>query len=306
MAKVLALLTSARKNGFTSGLLEEAVNAAEKKPNVTVEFINAYDYKFGPCNSCFTCIRHPESYCSLKDDMGREGDGELFKKLLDVNGLIIAQPVYFWGSAAMTHLYIERLYPFLSHNTLHGLPFASISCASNQGMMNIADTELARWAFTLKLLYIEGLPVHTVYYEEARLRARYLGEKLAKAALKDEEEGRRHLSDEDSWFSYMDKPWNALQPYLDNLTRGTFRWQDSLIEYALTQGTIKNPESRAMLEEAQEALIETINAWNLQDLSKAQKMLLKASALWTHATFRENCDKLGLKVNIPGDYRPLQ
>jgi multimeric flavodoxin WrbA len=306
MANVIALLTSARSNGFTSGLLKEAVEAAKKIPNVNVEFINAYAYEFGPCNSCFTCIRHPEDYCSQKDDMGRKGEGELFKKVLSANGLIIAQPVYFWGSAAMTHLFIERLYPFLSHNTLHGLPFASISCASNQGMMHIAENEVARWAFTLKFLYIESLPVHTVYYEEARLHARYIGEKLAKAALKDEEEGRHHLSDEESWFYYMDKPWNALEPYLENLTRGTFRWQDSLIEYGLTQGTITNPESRAMLEEARDALIETINAWNLQDLSKAQKMLLKASALWTHATFKENCNKLGLNVNVPEGYRPLQ
>ena len=306
MAKVLALLTSARRNGFTAGLLKEAVDVAEKIPGVALDFVNAYNYEFGPCNSCFICIRHPETYCSQNDDMGRKGDGELFKKVRDANGLIIAQPVYFWGSAAMTHLFIERLYPFLSHNTLHGLPFASISCASNQGMMHIAESELARWAFTLKFLYIGCLPVHTVYYEEARLRARYLGEMVAQAALKDEAEGRHHLSDEESWFYYMDKPWNALQPYLNNLTRGTFRLEDSLIEYALTQGTIKNPESRAMLEEAREALIETINAWNLQDMNKAQKFLLKASALWTHATFKENCDKLGLKMDIPSGYRPLQ
>jgi hypothetical protein len=238
--------------------------------------------------------------------MGQNGKGDLFAKLMDINGLIIAQPVHFWGSAAMTHLFIERLYPFLSHNTLHGLPFASISCACNQGMMRLAEAELAKWAFTLKFLHIESLPVHTVYYEKAQRQAHYLGEKIALAALEDEKEGRQHLSDEESWFYYMDKPWNALEPYLDNLTLGTFSWQDSMIEYALSQNTVNNPESRLMLEEARTALIETLNAWNLQDMRTAQKLLLKASALWTHATFLEASPKLGINVNIPQTYRPLQ
>jgi multimeric flavodoxin WrbA len=306
MAKILLLLTSARKNGFTAGLLKEAATAAEKIPGVTVEILHAFDYKFGPCNSCFSCIRHSEKFCSLDDDMGQNGKGDLFAKLMDINGLIIAQPVHFWGSAAMTHLFIERLYPFLSHNTLHGLPFASISCACNQGMMRLAEAELAKWAFTLKFLHIESLPVHTVYYEKAQRQAHYLGEKIALAALEDEKEGRQHLSDEESWFYYMDKPWNALEPYLDNLTLGTFSWQDSMIEYALSQNTVNNPESRLMLEEARTALIETLNAWNLQDMRTAQKLLLKASALWTHATFLEASPKLGINVNIPQTYRPLQ
>jgi NAD(P)H-dependent FMN reductase len=225
MAQILALLTSSRRNGFTAGLLKEAVQAAERFPGITVDFVRAFDYKFGPCQSCYTCIRHPENFCRQDDDMGRKGEGALLKKVRAAHGLIIAQPVHFWGSAAMTHLFIERLYPFLSHTDLHGLPFASISCACNQGMMRVANTELARWAFTLKFRYIEGLPVHTVYYEKARQNARYLGEKLAQAALEDEGNGRHHFTDEEAWFDYMDKPWNALEPYLDNLTQGTFRWE---------------------------------------------------------------------------------
>jgi len=306
MASVLALLMSPRKRGFTSGLLRKAIEASEKIPGVTVDLVFAYEYNFGPCTACSSCIRHPENYCILNDDMGQKGSGELFQKILNANAMIIAQPVYCWGSTSKTHLFFERLYPFLFHNTLHGLPFASISCAGNQGMMHIADIELAKWAFTNKFLYIEGVPVHTVYYDEALSRAQYVGKKLAEAAVKDEKEGRKHLSDEDSWFYYMDKPWNAFDPYLYNLTRGTYRWEDSLIEYALTQRTIKNPDAIKMLEEARLALIETINAKNLNDYRTAQKMLLKASALWTHATFLDNSEKLGIKTKMPEDYRPLQ
>jgi multimeric flavodoxin WrbA len=47
MAKILLLLTSARKNGFTAGLLKEAAGAAEKIPGVKVEILHAFDYKLG-------------------------------------------------------------------------------------------------------------------------------------------------------------------------------------------------------------------------------------------------------------------
>ena len=306
MANVLAILLSPRKTGFTSGLLDSAIKGAENNPKISIDYVRAYDYDFGPCTACSSCIRHPENYCVLNDDMGRRGEGALFQKVLKANALIIAQPVYCWGSTAKTHLFIERLYPFLSHNNLHGLPFASISCAGNQGMMHIADVELAKWAFTMKFLYIEGLPVHTVYYDEALKHAQYIGKKIAEAAVNDENEGRHHLSDEESWFYYMDKPWNAFEHYLSNLTRGTNKLENSLIEYALAQETITNLNARGMLEEALEALKETINAKNLFDYSRAQKQLLKASALWTHATFIENCEKLGIKAEMPEGYRPLQ
>lgn len=305
MARLLAVLTSARKKGYTAGLLAEAVDAARHVSGITVDSVHAFKYKFGPCNSCFACIRHPERYCNRDDDMGRQGKGELFAKVIEANGLLIAEPVHFWGSAAMTHLFVERLYPFLWHETLQGLPFASISCASNQGMMRIANSELARWAFTLKLRYIEGLPVHTVYYGEARRHARYIGEKLAQAALQDEREGRHHPSDEESWFYYMDKPWNALREYIENLTQGTFRWEESLIEYALTQETIKRPDARVLLEEARSFMIKTINAWNLHDYVEAQRNLIEASARWTHATFKEFGEQQIVRAPIPATYRPL-
>lgn len=304
MATILALLTSARKKGYTAGVLEQAIEGANQVEGVEIDYAYAHKYKFGPCTSCFNCVRNPDTYCTLNDDMGQKGKGDLFQKVLRANALLIAQPVYFWGPAAMTHLFIERLYPFLWEGSLYGIPFASISCAANQGMMRLANQDLARWAFTLKMRYIEGLPVHLVYYEEALRHARYIGEKLAHAALRDEKEGRKAPSDEESWFSYMDKPWNALYPYIDNLTRGTFRWEDSLIEYALTQGTVKNEEARKLLEEAREYMIETINSWNLKDYRAAQVNLLEASSRWTAATFKEFGEKI-VRGKQPSVYRPI-
>jgi hypothetical protein len=76
-----------------------------------------------------------------------------------------------------------RLYPFMWSGELNGLPFASLSQAANNGGTRMADREMAKWAFTRSFWYIGGLPVHMVQYEDARIRARYLGRKLAEAAL---------------------------------------------------------------------------------------------------------------------------
>lgn len=302
MARILALLTSARKKGFTSGLLMEALTGAEEVEGAEVDLAYVYDYTFGPCTSCYNCIREIGRYCTLKDDMGREG--ALFQKILEANALIIAEPVHMWGNAAMTHLFMERLYPFLWDGKLSGMPFVSISCASNQGMMRIANRDLARLAFCYKMLYLGGLPVHRVYYDEGLRHARYLGIKLAQAGLEDEQEGRRPLSDEEAWFYYMDKPWNALYLYIDNLTRGTFRWEDSLIEYGLAQGVFKDEEAIQLMEEAREYMIQTINAWNLNDYGEAQRNLIEASARWTRATYLE-FGKKSMDAEQPELYRPI-
>ena len=270
MAHILALLMSGRRKGYTAGLWQAAIEGAEAVEGVTVDATHTHDYRFGPCTSCFACIRRPEGYCVLEDDMGRRGKGALFQKVQEANGLLIAEPVHMWGSCAQTHLFIERLYPFNWAGELSGMPAMTISCASNQGMQHLATRTLARWCFCFKFRYIGGLPAHTACYQEAQNRARYLGEKLAQAALQDEE-GRKPLSDEETWLAYMDKPWNALLPYLGNLTRGTLRAEDSLIEYGLSQGTFRREEARQCLEQAREPMQRAIAAWRLQDYQAAQQ-----------------------------------
>ncbi|GEM_PF-687446 len=304
MAHILALLMSGRRKGYTAGLWQAAIEGMEAAKDVRVEAIHVHDYQFGPCTSCFACVRQPEGYCVLDDDMGRRGQGALFQKVREANGLLIAEPVHMWGSCAQTHLFIERLYPFNWTGELSGLPAVTISCASNQGMQHLATRTLARWCFCSKFRYVGGLSVHTTYYQEAQNHARYLGGKLAQAALQDEA-GRKPLSDEEAWLSYMDKPWNALLPYLENLTRGTLRAEDSLIEYGLSQGTFQREEARQCLERAREPMQRAIAAWRLQDYEAAQRHLLAASALWTRATWLEFLEEDVIRAKQPSVYRPL-
>ena len=304
MAHILALLMSGRRKGYTAGLWQAAIAGAEAVEGVTVEAIHAHDYRFGPCTSCFACIRQPEGYCVLDDDMGRRGKGALFQKLRETNGVLVTEPVHMWGSCAQTHLFIERLYPFNWTGELSGMPAVTISCASNQGMQHLATRTLARWCFCSRFRYVGGLSAHAACYGEALNQARYLGGKLGQAARRDEE-GRMPLSDEEAWLAYMDKPWNALLPYLENLTRGTLRAEDSLIEYGLSQGTFRREEARQCLEKARRPMQQAIAAWRLQDYEAAQRQLLTASALWTRATWLEFLEEGVIGAKQPAVYRPL-
>lgn len=307
MANVLAILCSGRKKGYTATLLAEAVEAAKAvSSKISLETIHLHDYRFGTCTSCFNCIRDTEHRCTLDDDFGRKGQGALFLKVKEANGWILADPVHMWGPSAQCHLFIERCYPFVWSGGLEGMPFASISCATNQGMHILANREICKWAFTFGMRYIDGLAVHASHFQESLREARYLGEKLARAALSDAEDGRRKFDgDEERYLYYMNKPWSGFMPYMENLSQGSFRWQTSLMEKALRNCTFKNQEAVELLEKASQEFQVAVKFYNMKDYENANRHLAKASSFWTHATWKEFLEEQAIRSAPPKVYRPL-
>lgn len=305
MGNLLAVLASGRKKGYTANLLAEAVEGAKSVEGVKIEIVYLIDYKFGPCNSCFNCIRDPNHVCTQKDDFGNKGEGILFKKVKDAGGILLADAVHFWGPTARAHLFIERCYPIVWSGAFNGMPFASISCASNQGMHMLANREMCKWAFTLGMRYIKGLPVHVAYMERAMAEARYLGQRIAEAVKTDEVEGRKKLSDEERFLYYMDKPWSVFMPYMENLSDGSFKLEKSLIETSLSQHTFKMPEAIELLEKSREEFKEAIRYYNMNEYEQANKHLVQASAYWTHATWKEFLEAQVVRSAVPKVYRPL-
>jgi len=305
MPLLLGLLTSGRRRGYTAGLLDAALDAAREVEGLDVERLAVQDFRFGPCTSCFACIRRDDHLCVLDDDMGREGKGELFARIASANALLIADPVHNWGPTATCHLLIERLYPFLWSGALGGMPFASLSCASNQGMHRLAAANLCKWAFGYGLRYVGGLAAHCACYAEAQNEARRIGTLLADAALRDARDGRRPMDDLERFLSYADSPWFALEPYLDNLTSGTGEWEHSLIQRGLSQGTFQHPEARALLEQALPKLRRALALRRLGNLEAATQALVEASAAWTHATWKEFLEQGVIGAKQPDAYRPL-
>jgi len=297
----MGLQMSGRRNGFTASLLEAARRGAEGVEGVEVEVINVNSLDLRPCRSCFSCIRSEAHDCAQKDAMG--GDGKLMTRVKRANGWIIADPVHMWGPTATCHLFIERCYPFVWSGALSGMPFMSVSCASNQGMQRLANQFICKWAFTFGLRYLDGLPVHTVHLERARTEAEALGHRLGEAAVEDARE-RQPVSDVERFVAYLDKPWSALEPYLDNLTNGTMEYEGSLIEEGLAN--FKREEAVELLEEAKEPFLEAPKLYGEGDKVKACALLVQASALWTHATWKEFLEEDVIGSRVPEAYRPIE
>jgi len=305
MAQVLAVLCSGRRKGFTARLLLGAVEGIKSVKGVEAEVVRNLDYRYGPCISCFNCIRSPENACTLNDDFGRSGRGPLFEKVKGANALLLADPVHMWGESSGAHLFMERLYPFLWTDHLNGVPFASISCASNQGMQRLARQNLCKFAFTYGMRYVGGLAVHVASFDQGLEGARLLGARLAEAALLDEKDGRRRMEDQERWLYYMDKPWNCLEPYFENLTEATFRADESLIRRWIAKGGFRREGVAEALAEADKELSEAIRYRNLMDYEKACRHLVLSSAFWTKATWRELLEQDIVRAPQPEVYRPI-
>jgi multimeric flavodoxin WrbA len=300
MAYVLALLASGRSKGFTASVLQAAISGAQQIVGVDVELVKLHKFEFGPCTSCFQCIRDDAHDCVLKDAMG--GNGALMEKIKQANGWILADPVHCWGPSAMTHLLIERIYPLLWSGKLDGMPFASISCASNQGMQRLANKNLCKWAFCYGFRYIGGLPVHTVYLERALLEAEDLGRKLAEAAKKDAAE-RKKFPDRERYLAYLNKPFSVLEPYMDNFTGGTMAYENSLIAEGLEN--FKREEAIKLLKESRQYFENALELCKRNQAEDACTQLVRATALWTHATWKEFLEADVVKTSVPGAYRPV-
>jgi len=287
MAILLSVMCSPKVGGFTEKLLNEVLAGAKGIDGVQIDEIFLPDYQFHTCKACYSCIRNSNHVCVLNDEMGKSGEGTLFKKLSIANGLLIANPTYLWSANALCHLFFERCYPFIFSDRLNGMPFASVTSAYNTGMHRLADRDVIRWAFLIKLRHIGSLPVHSLHFEKSKTQLRELERKLAEETQRDEEEGRKPFSEEERYLFYMDKLWTALEPYLDNITYGTFQHKDALTQLGFAEGWFSNPEAMEDFEKSDalfEAILEHYKSGNLVE---ATKMLAEANVTWKRATGRE-------------------
>jgi len=305
MAKVLALLFSGRRNGYTAKVLRRAVEGAESVDGVTVEWIHVQKYKLRPCTSCFHCLRDPKRRCPLDDDFGRMGKGRLLRKLKRAHGMILADPVHMWGATATCHLFIERTYAYHWTKELRGMPLFTISCATNQGFQLEAQRTLTRWAFTGGYRYIGGLPVHASYLDEALKRATTMGRALGRAAVRDATRGRKPYSEAEQFRAFLTQPWSGFDTYVENLSNGTGSIRASLPYRALKEGTFSRPEAIELLEKASEEFAQVLRCRKKGDVDAAIRHMVRASSFWTHATWLEFLERDAIGAPPPKTYRPL-
>lgn len=105
MVKILGLCASPR-SGATEYVLKEALKEAESfDSRIQTEFITLAGKKIAPCMDCGYCKRE-KKWCILKDDMQ-----ELFDKLMEADGILIASPVYVMAATPQLHAFCSRMRP---------------------------------------------------------------------------------------------------------------------------------------------------------------------------------------------------
>jgi len=98
--KVLGISTSPRLKGNSDLLLREALTGAEFA-GAQVEYLRLCDLKIGPCVECNCC--YTTGRCRVEDDYQM-----VLEKMLDVDRLIFATPVFFMTVCSQAKMLIDR------------------------------------------------------------------------------------------------------------------------------------------------------------------------------------------------------
>jgi multimeric flavodoxin WrbA len=102
--KILVFMGSPRKEG-NSAILARQVAAGAEAAGARVETFCLHDLDIKPCDACDVCRDKTETDCILSDDLL-----EVFPKLRQADGIVIASPVYWFTVSAQTKLFMDRWY----------------------------------------------------------------------------------------------------------------------------------------------------------------------------------------------------
>jgi len=98
--KILGLMGSPRIGGNTDLLLDEVLKGAQSE-GAWVEKVIVDRLKISPCREYYGCIR--DGSCVIRDDMD-----EIYPKLIEADGVIVASPIFFYGLSAQLKTLIDR------------------------------------------------------------------------------------------------------------------------------------------------------------------------------------------------------
>ena len=98
--KVLGIMGSPRLKGNTDLLLEEALKGAKSQP-AEIEKIVVDKLKIAPCREYYGCLK--DGNCVIRDDMD-----DVYAKLIEADGVIVASPMFFYGLSAQIKALIDR------------------------------------------------------------------------------------------------------------------------------------------------------------------------------------------------------
>ena len=101
--KVIAFNGSARKNGNTAILVNQALGELQKQ-GIETELIQLAGQRLRGCTACRKCFENKDKKCSVTDD----SMNGYIAKMLEADGIILASPTYFADVSSELKALIDR------------------------------------------------------------------------------------------------------------------------------------------------------------------------------------------------------
>ncbi len=122
MAKVVAVIGTARRSGLVSALCARLLDGAAERGAET-RAINLYDYNVGHCRGCWACYEHGS--CTQDDDFQA-----LFEEVWQGDVIVLGSPVYIGTMPGIMKTFFDRHNGTAVYNPdgapgLHRLPWTA-------------------------------------------------------------------------------------------------------------------------------------------------------------------------------------
>lgn len=116
---ILGISGSPRKDANTDTLLRIALDEADKKDGIRTEALYLRDYEIKPCISCFACCNEKQKDSKSACIAFNDGMDEIYPKLKECAGLLIATPVYFGSMTSQVKAFMDRTEGLLRYGSTH-------------------------------------------------------------------------------------------------------------------------------------------------------------------------------------------
>ena len=155
--KILGISGSPVKKGNVESLLNRAIESLPAK-KIEYEIVNLSGMKVRDCIHCNFCLTKQISgkYCSLKDDAQ-----SIFEKAETADIIVLASPVYFMRSSALTAALMDRFRVFVFGNLTAGRMKNKIGVSMAAAWLRNGGVETTHLTHILAFLTLEMIPAST-------------------------------------------------------------------------------------------------------------------------------------------------
>jgi len=192
--KVLGISTSPKADGSSDLLLRQAL-AGAASASASTEYISLRDFNIAPCTECNDC--YTTGKCRVEDDFQL-----ILQKMLDVDRLIFATPIFFMTVCAQAKLLIDRCQCLWANKHILNKPLfeterdrramvIAVGGSKSTKMFDSIHLTMRYWLDVLEFNYVADLfvnqigePAQIKQHPTALKDAYRLGRKLASTTTK--------------------------------------------------------------------------------------------------------------------------